>query len=83
MYVATHKSKDALLALSFFLSSIVGIFSTLIYFCERGTWDANLGTFVNADGDPSSFESIPSAAWFVLVSESAPWAPWRVLGRWC
>jgi potassium voltage-gated channel Shal-related subfamily D member 2 len=50
MYVATHKSKDALLALSFFLGMALVVFSTLIYFAERGTWDANLGTFVNADG---------------------------------
>ncbi len=50
MYVATHKSKDALLALSFFIGMALVVFSTLIYFAERGTWDANLGTFVSADG---------------------------------
>jgi potassium voltage-gated channel Shal-related subfamily D member 2 len=55
MYVATHKSKDALLALSFFLGMALVVFSTLIYFAERGTWDANLGTFVNADGMFFSF----------------------------
>jgi potassium voltage-gated channel Shal-related subfamily D protein 2 len=90
MYIAVHRSKDALFALSFFLVMAIVIFSTLIYFVERGVWDNNLGTFVTADGeqglrvfsesqadrvlrlsgDPSEFESIPSAAWFVLVSES-------------
>ena len=38
------------------------------YFAERGTWDEVLGTFINTDGDPSQFSSIPAAAWFVLVT---------------
>ncbi|RDB30383.1 Potassium voltage-gated channel subfamily D member 3 [Hypsizygus marmoreus] len=41
---------------------------TLLYFAERGTWDPLLDTFVNADGDPTQFSSIPAAAWFVLVT---------------
>ncbi|CCO26625.1 Potassium voltage-gated channel subfamily B member 2 [Rhizoctonia solani AG-1 IB] len=44
------------------------VFSTLIYFAERGTWDTTLETFVNSDGDPTQFDSIPAAAWFVLVT---------------
>ncbi|KAG6827037.1 hypothetical protein H0H92_013477 [Tricholoma furcatifolium] len=40
----------------------------VIYFAERGTWDPTLETFLNADGDPSQFSSIPAAAWFVLVT---------------
>lgn len=36
---------------------VVIIFSTLIYFAERGTWDPSLLTFVDADGDPSNFGS--------------------------
>lgn len=53
MYIAVHRSKDALFALSFFLVMALVIFSTLIYFVERGVWDSNLGTFVTADGEPS------------------------------
>ncbi|CAG8706604.1 14941_t:CDS:2, partial [Acaulospora colombiana] len=34
---------------------------------ERGVWDDSLETFVDADGVKSHFESIPAAAWFVLV----------------
>ncbi|KAG5350644.1 hypothetical protein C0989_009969 [Termitomyces sp. Mn162] len=38
------------------------------YFAERGSWDPVLETFVNVDGDPTQFSSIPAAAWFVLVT---------------
>jgi hypothetical protein len=50
------------------LQMVVIIFSTLIYFAERGTWDNSLMTFVDADGDPSNFGSIPAAAWFTIVT---------------
>ncbi|KAK0457996.1 uncharacterized protein EV420DRAFT_1748335 [Desarmillaria tabescens] len=40
------------------------------YFIERGTWDTTLETFVNSDGDPTQFASIPAAAWFVIVTIS-------------
>ena len=66
MYVAIQRSKEALLALAFFEFVIVVLFSTLIYFAERGTWDSALATFVTADGDPSQFNSIPASAFFVL-----------------
>ncbi|KAG8897909.1 hypothetical protein FRB99_007799, partial [Tulasnella sp. 403] len=68
MYLAVKRSKEALFALAFFVGMALVVFSTLLYFAERGTWDQNLGLFVNADGTPSDFESIPAAAWFVLVT---------------
>jgi voltage-gated potassium channel Kch len=70
MYVAVQRSKDALVAISFFILLVLVLFSTLIYFAERGTWDINLGAFVDADGDPSLFDSIPQTAWFALVTMS-------------
>lgn len=70
MYVAVNRSKDALVALAFFILLVLVLFSTLIYFAERGTWDATLGGFVDADGDPSLFDSIPQTAWFALVTMS-------------
>ncbi len=89
MYLSMKRSKDALLALGFFVLMTLIVFSTLLwvhrvqilwslwkhwhghhrYFAERGTWDASLNTFVDSDGNPTMFESIPGAAWFVLVSE--------------
>ncbi|WWD15742.1 hypothetical protein CI109_100164 [Kwoniella shandongensis] len=70
MYVAVRRSKDALWALSFFILLVLVLFSTLIYFAERGTWDMSLGAFVDSDGDPSAFDSIPKTAWFSLVTMS-------------
>ncbi|RDB21570.1 Potassium voltage-gated channel subfamily B member 2 [Hypsizygus marmoreus] len=68
MYVSVRRSQHALLAIGFFVFMILTVFSTLLYFAERGTWDPVLDTFVNADGDPTQFSSIPAAAWFVLVT---------------
>ncbi|KAJ9091273.1 hypothetical protein QFC19_009183 [Naganishia cerealis] len=81
MYIAIHRSKDALLALAFFICMALVVFSTLIYFAERGVWDVTLGTFVDAEGNPSQFESIPSAAWFVLVTITTPLPDYAALGR--
>lgn len=68
MYLSVRRSQHALLAISFFVVMVLTIFSTLLYFAERGTWDTTLETFINTDGDPTQFASIPAAAWFVLVT---------------
>ncbi|KNZ77936.1 Potassium voltage-gated channel subfamily B member 2 [Termitomyces sp. J132] len=68
MYISVRRSQHALLAISFFVIMILTVFSTLLYFAERGSWDPVLETFVNVDGDPTQFSSIPAAAWFVLVT---------------
>ncbi|KAF9464059.1 hypothetical protein BDZ94DRAFT_1257446 [Collybia nuda] len=68
MYVSVRRSQHALLAIGFFVMMVLTVFSTLLYFTERGSWDTVLETFVNADGDPTQFSSIPAAAWFVLVT---------------
>ncbi|KIM34880.1 hypothetical protein M413DRAFT_79961 [Hebeloma cylindrosporum] len=68
MYLSVRRSQHALLAIGFFVMMILTVFSTLLYFAERGAWDELLGTFINADGDPTQFSSIPAAAWFVLVT---------------
>ncbi|KAI0662185.1 voltage-gated potassium channel [Cubamyces menziesii] len=65
MYLSFRRSQHALLALSFFVVMVLVVFSTLLYFAERGTWDETLGTFLNSDGDPSQFASIPAAGWYV------------------
>lgn len=69
MIISVRRSQHALLALAFFIGMAVMVFSTLLYFAERGVWDETLETFVDDEGVRSRFESIPSAAWFVLVSE--------------
>jgi len=70
MILAFRRSQHALLALSFFVVMVLIVFSTLLYFIERGSWDPGLGTFMDAEGSPSQFASIPAAAWFVLVTIS-------------
>ncbi|THH28226.1 hypothetical protein EUX98_g5975 [Antrodiella citrinella] len=68
MFLSFKRSQHALLALAFFVVMVLVVFSTLLYFAERGTWDETLGIFINSEGDPSQFASIPAAAWFVLVT---------------
>ncbi|TFK33509.1 hypothetical protein BDQ12DRAFT_700737 [Crucibulum laeve] len=68
MYLSVRRSQHALFAIGFFVVMVLTVFSTLLYFAERGTWDEVLGTFINSDGDPTQFSSIPAAAWFVLVT---------------
>ncbi len=70
MYVAVRRSKDALVAISYFIFLVLVLFSTLIYFAERGVWDATLSAFVDPDGDVSLFDSIPQTAWYALVTMS-------------
>ncbi|KAL0067334.1 hypothetical protein AAF712_005561 [Marasmius tenuissimus] len=68
MYISVRRSQYALFAIGFFVIMVLTVFSTLLYFAERGTWDTTLETFINSDGDPTQFASIPAAAWFVLVT---------------
>jgi hypothetical protein len=70
MYVAVRRSKDALVAISYFILLVLVLFSTLIYFAERGTWDSTLQAFVDPDGEVSLFDSIPQTAWYALVTMS-------------
>jgi potassium voltage-gated channel Shal-related subfamily D protein 2 len=55
MYLSVRRSQHALLAISFFVVMILTVFSTLLYFAERGTWDDALDIFINVDGDPTQF----------------------------
>ncbi|KAF9410445.1 hypothetical protein BGZ94_001643 [Podila epigama] len=68
MIVAIKRSMDALSALFFFLVTGTMLFSTLLYFAERGEWDETRQLFLDANNNPSTFDSIPSAIWFILVT---------------
>ncbi|KAG0044440.1 hypothetical protein BGZ83_010334 [Gryganskiella cystojenkinii] len=68
MIVAIKRSMDALSALFFFLITGTMLFSTLLYFAERGEWDEDRQKFIDANNNPSTFDSIPSAFWFVMVT---------------
>ncbi|KAF9161840.1 hypothetical protein DFQ27_004334 [Actinomortierella ambigua] len=68
MIVAIKRSMDALSALFFFFITGTMFFSTLLYFTERGTWDEDRQAFIDTNNNPSTFDSIPSAFWFVMVT---------------
>lgn len=69
MFIAIKKSTDALLAILFFQFFMIVVFSTLIFFFERGTFDEEAGCYLIADAfgkkDCSHFDSIPATFWFV------------------
>jgi len=62
------RSYDALLLMSFLLSITVILFSSLIYYFERGTWDENDRTWYRDDGTVSPFQSIPMSSWWCMVT---------------
>ncbi|KAG0370768.1 hypothetical protein BGX24_001922 [Mortierella sp. AD032] len=68
MIVAIKRSMDALSALFFFLITGTMLFSTLLYFAERGEWDEARQVFIDANNNPSTFDSIPSAFWYTMVT---------------
>ncbi|KAI0243767.1 hypothetical protein L0F63_000641 [Massospora cicadina] len=68
MLIAVRKSLDALGALFFFMIITIVLFSTFLYFAERGVWDVEKKAFINGDGRISTFDSIPAAFWFVIVT---------------
>lgn len=68
MLIAVRKSLDALGALFFFMVITIVLFSTFLYFAERGVWDVEKNAFINGDGRTSTFDSIPAAFWFVIVT---------------
>ncbi|KAJ3367480.1 hypothetical protein GGF31_007482 [Allomyces arbusculus] len=68
LIIALKRSLDALSALLFFTLMIILLFSTLLYYAERGTWDPAARGFLDIHGRPSRFDSIPAACWFVIVT---------------
>lgn len=68
MIVAIKRSADALLAFLLFVTLTVLLFSTLMYFAERGTWDEEKQEFLTSEGEKSKFSSIPAAAFYSIVT---------------
>ncbi|KAJ2081886.1 hypothetical protein H4R24_001982 [Coemansia sp. RSA 988] len=68
MIVAIKRSADALLAFLVFVTLTVLLFSTLMYFAERGIWDVEREAFLTASGEYSKFSSIPAAAYYAIVT---------------
>ncbi|ORX90113.1 voltage-gated potassium channel [Basidiobolus meristosporus CBS 931.73] len=68
MIIAMKKSSDALYALFLFFMLTIIVFSSLLYFVERGVWDEEKEMFVTPSGGPSKFDSIPASFWYVIVT---------------
>lgn len=66
MVLAVERSFEALLVLVLVLVLVVVIFSTMLYSVERGEFDPVKKVWIDVDGLPSKFDSIPSTFWFVL-----------------
>ncbi|CAG8760614.1 2049_t:CDS:10, partial [Cetraspora pellucida] len=66
MIVAVKRSMDALGALFFFMFLRFVVKQRVAN--KLRTWDQEKQQFVNSKGLPSSFDSIPSAFWFVMVT---------------
>lgn len=63
-------SARPLAMLAFVSALMIVLWSTLAYFVERGTWSSELGAWVNDEGEPSFFSSIPASFWWAIVSMS-------------
>ncbi|KAK3236705.1 hypothetical protein CYMTET_53170 [Cymbomonas tetramitiformis] len=77
VWEAVVESSDMLFLMIFLLMLSVIVFSTLIYFAEKGQWDSELERYVRAgefkteeDGTliASPFVSIPSSFWWCMVT---------------
>lgn len=65
---AIAKSVDAFGLLIFFLAIQVVIFSSLMYFVERGTLDEEAGVYLRSNGTPSPFSSIPDTFYWCIIT---------------
>lgn len=66
MIIAVKRSFETLVAIMCFLVLIVIVSSTMIYYVERGEYDPTKKMFIDIEGLPSKFDSIPSCFWFVI-----------------
>lgn len=68
MGTAVSNSADALGVLTFFLGIAVIVFSSLMYYAERGVYDPVLDEYIRSDGSPSPFTSIPATFYWCIVT---------------
>eukprot|EP00002_Diphylleia_rotans_P000188 TRINITY_DN10099_c0_g3_i14.p2 TRINITY_DN10099_c0_g3~~TRINITY_DN10099_c0_g3_i14.p2 ORF type:complete len:103 (+),score=18.05 TRINITY_DN10099_c0_g3_i14:1-309(+) len=62
------KSFDALLLLVLVISLEVVIFSSAIFYAERGVYEEGKGWFI--DGERSQYQSVPESFWWAIVTVS-------------
>jgi len=62
------RSLDSFKLLALFLGFAVLIFSSLMWYAERGTYDPSSGLWIRSDGSESPFKSIPGTFWWAVVT---------------
>jgi len=62
------RSLDGLYLLSILLCLAILIFSSLLWYAEKGRWSEELQAFIRSDGAPSPFDSIPHCFWWSIVT---------------
>ena len=66
---AVSESADMLGMMLLLLAITITIFSTLVYYCERGSYNHYLGHYVrDGEFDRSPFSSIPYSFWWCVVT---------------
>jgi hypothetical protein len=70
MVNSLKKSNDALILVFFLLSITVILFSSLIYYFERGVWNPQDRHWYREDGTLSPFQTIPDSFWWCIVTVS-------------
>lgn len=63
-----EKSAAPLGMLAFVTATMIVLWSSIVYFAERGSWDAATSTWMTSDGTPSYFVSIPASFWWATVT---------------
>jgi len=61
-------SKDSLGLMVFMLAIVAVVFSSFEFFCEKGTWNDQLGYYIDDHGNRSRFDSIPATMWWCVVT---------------
>eukprot|EP00899_Mesostigma_viride_P024492 jgi/Mesvir1/5227/Mv15355-RA.2 len=79
-------SVDVLFMMALLLLIAVLIWSTLVYFAERGKWDAARRAYVReGESEPSPYQDIPETFWFTIVTLTTvgygDMAPKSIAGR--
>jgi hypothetical protein len=68
MMSAFKKSYQAFFLLIFFITIGCLIFASLLFNAEKGDLNTETNQYVDSDGNPSQFQSIPDTMWCILVT---------------
>ena len=61
-------ASGALVAAGMMLSITLVLFSSLVWFAEKGEWDEASKQWLRMDGEPTPFTSIPATMWWCMVT---------------